>query len=306
MNQDIRSAAAILTEHAKEIIAGSYKNVDRIFRLTDRTKNTPEISELAETFGMMSVKVEAREYALEQTIRELKEKKEHVEHLNLIRSQFASIFINVVLLLTFYTFVLGILDTGFFTRLAHAETIRNIISRTIEVAALVIVFRMIRVSRLPLRDFGLTVRHWRRSVPESLVVSVVVIGLLALAKFLVNKYSPGIFRETEIFNPGYFGISYITYLVVAPLQEFIARGTAQSTLERLFVGKNRGFLAIVVTSFLFGSLHVYSSFHLAIAAVLTGWLWGWMYNRQKSLVGVGLSHFLIGNAAGLMGYWTFF
>jgi membrane protease YdiL (CAAX protease family) len=306
MNEDIKSAVAVLTEHAKEIIAGSYRNVDRIFRLTDHTKNSPEISELAETFGMMSVKVEAREYALEQTIEELKEKKAHVEHLSLIRSQLASIFISVVLLLTFYTFVLGILDMDFFTRLAYAGTIRNIISRCIEIAALVIVIRMIRASKLPLKDFGVTISGWRKAVPESLLVSFLVIGLLVLSKFLANKYSPGAFREPKIFDLNYFSFSYITYIVVAPLQEFIARGTAQSTLERLFIGKNKGFLAIIVTSFLFGSLHVYSSFHLAIAAVLTGWLWGWMYNRQKSLVGVGLSHFLIGNAAGLMGYWTFF
>lgn len=306
MNDDIKSAVAVLTEHAKEIIAGSYRNVDRIFRLTDKTKNSPEISELAETFGMMSVKVEAREYALEQTIGELKEKKAHVEELCMIRSQLVSIFVSVVLLLTFYTFVLGILDTGFFTRLAHAGTIRNIISRTIEVTALLIVFRMIRSSKLPLKDFGVTFSGWRRSVPESIVVSAVVVGVLILAKFLTNKYSPGTFRESQIFDLNYFSLSYVTYIVVAPLQEFIARGTTQSTLERLFVGKNKGWLAIIVTSFLFGSLHVYSSFHLAIAAVLTGWLWGWMYNRQRSLVGVGLSHFLIGNAAGLMGYWTFF
>jgi hypothetical protein len=270
MNEDIKSAVAVLTEHAKEIIAGSYRNVDRIFRLTDHTKNSPEISELAETFGMMSVKVEAREYALEQTIEELKEKKAHVEHLSLIRSQLASIFISVVLLLTFYTFVLGVLDMNFFTRLANAGTIRNIISRCIEITALVIV-----TSKLPLKDFGVTIIGWRKAVPESLVVSVVVIGLLALVKFLATKYSPGAFSESQIFDLNYFSLSYVTYIVVAPLQEFIARGTAQSTLERLFIGKNKGFLAIVVTSFLFGSLHVYSSFHLAIAAVLTGWLMGY-------------------------------
>jgi hypothetical protein len=51
---------------------------------------------------------------------------------------------------------------------------------------------------------------------------------------------------------------------------------------------------------------VYSSIALATAALLTSWLWGWMYHRQKTLVGVSLSHFLIGNATGLMGYWTFF
>jgi membrane protease YdiL (CAAX protease family) len=90
------------------------------------------------------------------------------------------------------------------------------------------------------------------------------------------------------------------------VQEFIARGTVQGTLERLFSGRHRGFLAILVTSLLFGSLHVYSSIPLAVSALLTSWLWGWMYNRQQTLAGVSLSHFLIGNAAGLMGYWTFF
>jgi hypothetical protein len=48
------------------------------------------------------------------------------------------------------------------------------------------------------------------------------------------------------------------------------------------------------------------SISLSLSALLTSWLWGWMYNRHKSLVGVSVSHFLIGNAAGLMGFWTFF
>ncbi|MBN2255315.1 MAG: CPBP family intramembrane metalloprotease, partial [Deltaproteobacteria bacterium] len=137
-------------------------------------------------------------------------------------------------------------------------------------------------------------------------VSAVAIAVLGMLKAATNMYYPGIFRETEIISFGYFGISYITYIIVAPLQEFIARGTVQSTLERLFSGRHRGFLAILVTSLLFGSLHVYSSIPLAVSALLTSWLWGWMYNRQQTLAGVSLSHFLIGNAAGLMGYWTFF
>jgi membrane protease YdiL (CAAX protease family) len=80
----------------------------------------------------------------------------------------------------------------------------------------------------------------------------------------------------------------------------------QGTLARLFGGPSSGFLAIVVTSFLFGALHMTHSISLSLSALLTSWLWGWMYNRHKSLVGVSVSHFLIGNAAGLMGFWTFF
>ena len=116
----------------KRSLAGSYKNVDRIFSLTDVNRNSPEIVELAETFGMMSVKVEAREFALEQTIEELKEKKAHVEHLYKLRAQLSSIFISTVLLTTFYIFVLGFLETGFITRLPNAGEIREYASRGVE------------------------------------------------------------------------------------------------------------------------------------------------------------------------------
>jgi membrane protease YdiL (CAAX protease family) len=306
INRAMTSAMAALTEHACEIIAGSFTNVDRIFRLTDKKTNSPEIAELAEAFGMMSVKVEAREYALEQTIEELREKKDHLDTLNRIRTQLASIFISVVLLISVYTFILGFLNSALISSQAFAHGIKEYISRGIEIVTLLIVIRMIINSRLPLKDFGITLAGWKRSSLESMAVSGMVIGLLFLFKIFVNKYYPGIFNETQLVCWQYFNFSYIVYLVVAPLQEFITRGTVQSTLERLFVGRNSGFLAILVTAFLFGSLHVYSSLNLAISAVLTSLLWGWMYNRQKTLIGVSLSHFLIGNTAGLMGYWTFF
>ncbi|MFZ4437054.1 MAG: CPBP family intramembrane glutamic endopeptidase [Syntrophales bacterium] len=306
MTQDNTAAFTVLTEHAHEIIAGSYKNVDRIFRLTDGKTNSPEIAELAEAFGMMSVKVEAREYALEQTIEELREKQACLDILNRIRTQLASIFINVVLLISLYTFILGLLNTDFISSHAFVHGIKGYISRGIEIVTLMIVIRMIINSRLPLKDFGITLANWKRSLLESVAVSAVVIAMLFLAKIITNIYYPGIFKETQLVSWRYFDFSYIAYIIVAPLQELITRGTVQSTLERLFVGRNSGLLAILVTAFLFGSLHVYSSLNLAISAVLTSCLWGWMYNRQKNLLGVSISHFLIGNMAGLMGYWDFF
>ena len=303
---DLAAAVAVLTEHAKEIIAGSFKNVDRIFSLTDKKKHSQEIAELAETFGMMSVKVEAREYALEQTINELREKKADLENANRIRTQLASIFISVILLITFYTFVLGFLNSGFITRYEFLNHYKVYVSRGLEVVTLLIVIWMIISSGLPLRNFGVTFAGWKRSVFESVAVSAVVIGVLLGLKIAANAYYPGLFKDTRLVRLEYFDYTYIVYLVVAPLQEFITRGTVQSTLMRLFAGRYSGFLAILVTSFLFGSLHVYSSITLAVVALLTSWLWGWMYNRQKNLVGVSLSHFLIGDMAGLMGYWNFF
>jgi len=122
---------------------------------------------------------------------------------------------------------------------------------------------MIINSGLPLKSFGLTLEGWKRSIFESVAVSVVVIGILFLFKIVANAYFPGLFKETQLVRLEYFDYTYIVYLVVAPLQEFITRGTVQSTLTRLFAGRNSGFLAILVTSFLFGSLHVWVSINLA-------------------------------------------
>lgn len=297
---------AVLTEHAREIFAGSYANVDQIFQLTDQEKNPPEIAELAEAIGLMSVKVEAREFDLEQTIEELRHHQAELEKSNQIRLQLTSIFINIVLLITVYTFALGFLNSNLAIVSELAPQIKKWASRIIEIFALVLVIRMIVRSKLPLQSFGISVDNWRRSVAESLLATAAVIGLLVAIKFSVNAYMPGQFGETQIFDIAYLDATYVTYIVVAPLQEFITRGTVQGTLQRLFVGKQRNMLAILVTSFLFGSLHVYSSINFAIAALLSGLFWGWMYNRQGNLIGVSLSHFLVGNIAGLMGYWRLF
>ncbi len=292
-----------LTQHANEIVAGSYSNVDQIFKLTDQTENSPELAELAETFGMMTVKIEAREYALENTIEELKKKNIQIELLNSQRSLLSVVFVSIVLLITFYIFVLGFIHDQAFSNQFIAKFVLNY--PVIEVISLITVLVVVLTSNLRLKDFGLTFSGWKRSVIESLIVSGAFILLLVVIKYLSNRYLPGIFRETQLFDLSYFGFTYITYLVVAPLQEFIARGAVQGTLEKILDLRYRGFFAILVTTFLFGAVHMMSSLNLAIASFVTGWLWGWMYNRQKNLVGVSLSHFLIGNVSGLMGFWSF-
>jgi hypothetical protein len=57
----------------KRICEGNYEATDEVLKFSDTTKNEAEASELAETVGLMSIKLEAREMALEKTIDELKQ-----------------------------------------------------------------------------------------------------------------------------------------------------------------------------------------------------------------------------------------
>ena len=304
MNEIDPNVIRTLTEHANEIVAGSYKNVDKVFGLTDKTKNNHDLAELAESFGMMSVKIEAREYALEQKIEELRQKNEQIAALSTIRSILSKTFVGIVLVIALYIFLLGFLYNS---NLPDARFIRFFQSYpVIELISLLIIVRVVWTSKLRMQDFGITLKGWRHAVTTSLFVSTGLIALMALVKFLVNRYYPGVFKEKQIIDLSYFGISYITYIVVAPLQEFVSRGAIQGTLEKLLDVRSKGFVSILVTTMLFGAIHMMISFNLALASIIMGWIWGWMYHKQQSLVGVSLSHFLVGNMAGLMGYWNFF
>lgn len=235
----------------------------------------------------------------------LEERNRQLQKMSKIREELATLFTSVVLLITGYTFVLGILSNDFITRYLPEQS-SYWISRLIEVSVLVIAFKIIRNSSLSWKDFGLNTLGAKKSIVESVVISLLVVGLLCIAKYVLMNLYPEKFPHRYIMSWEHFDFTYITYLVVAPLQEFITRGVVQTSLQHLLVGRYRVLLAIMITSFLFGSLHVFSSFNLGLAATLTGWLWGWMYYRHKNLIGVSISHFLIGNLTGLMGLWQVF
>jgi membrane protease YdiL (CAAX protease family) len=293
-----------LTEHANAIVAGKYENVDKLFELTDETKNSADVANLAEAFGMMSVKIEAREFSLEMKIEELKKKNEHIELLQKTRTQLNSIFLSIVLLVTSYIFVLGILKDE---RFSHERFLKIFLDfHIVDIISIFVVIRLIRVCKFKIKDFGVTLTGWKRSVIESLIVSAVMIGVIMLVKHLIMQFYPLTFNDTQIFNFKYLDISFIFYLLVAPVQEFLARGIVQGTLEKLLAMKNKIFIAIMVTTFMFGALHMAYSFNLAMASFVTSWVWGWMYHRHQNLTGVSISHFLIGIASGLMGFWQFF
>ena len=70
-----------LNSSFKKIASGKYdkKDVDRLFDLSKSGKYPSLFTEMAESFGMMMVKVEAREFQLKQTIEKLEEAEAKLE-----------------------------------------------------------------------------------------------------------------------------------------------------------------------------------------------------------------------------------
>ena len=69
----------ILLDVAKKVSMGDYNTIDSLMELTTQGKYPPQVSELAEAFGMMIVQIESREFNLEQLLERIKIKNQKLE-----------------------------------------------------------------------------------------------------------------------------------------------------------------------------------------------------------------------------------
>ncbi|MDQ8167516.1 MAG: CPBP family intramembrane metalloprotease [Gemmatimonadota bacterium] len=135
---------------------------------------------------------------------------------------------------------------------------------------------------------------------------------MTLLKLLAMKTMPAL-RDTPLidirgvyafglheFNLWLYIVLVVTYIVTAPAQEFFARSGLQASLDMLVPSEAKtNWTAIVGANLFFSSAHAYLSLEFAIATFIPGMFWGWLFHKQRSLVGVSVSHAVIG-------LWIFF
>ena len=71
----------MLNQACRKIASGHYdqKDAERLFELAKRERYPSLLSDLAEAFGMMMVKIEAREFSLKQALDDLEKAKQELE-----------------------------------------------------------------------------------------------------------------------------------------------------------------------------------------------------------------------------------
>lgn len=205
----------------------------------------------------------------------------------------------------FFSYVIGLLCVynlaiNLIARLSSDASRASIISAVIIVIFSGVLLLMIRQSNLPIRIFGLTTRNWKPAVKESLVWTVgIVAGMIAIKWILitnVDRYSHlPLFDFDPSAQQGAMALNFVLYGLHSPVQEFISRGVLQGSLQHFFTGSNITFRAIIVSNALFSATHVHlMSGLLAIIVFVPGLFWGWLYSRHENLIGVSISHVLIG------------
>jgi membrane protease YdiL (CAAX protease family) len=295
MAEVTKEAIHAITEHARKITEGSYQNVDDLMQYTDETRNPPEISGLAEAFGIMSVKVEAREFALQQKNAELEESLK-------LRMLASSLLLLFSLSISFFIFVLA-----FFYEPGSMDPIKPALIRWFGIvfvlSQIILMTLLIRKSGFPLSAYGLTWHNARKSVKESLIASAVVIAGLILLKIWMIHSDTMLKGKSLIATEEFETLFLYLFCISAPLQEFLIRGVLQSSAERIIMGKYNVFLAILTISMIFGALHTVYSFPFALLTFATSLLWGWLYARHHNIIGVSICHLLMGLAFILLGFW---
>ena len=178
--------------------------------------------------------------------------------------------------------------------------------------ALAVIY-MIRTSPLSRRLFGLTTRSAMPAVRDALVWTALFLVTLTVLKALAVTYLPEhqgqpIFTLAQAFtreNPNgtvnwafYLGALGL-YAMLCPAQELIGRCGVQAPLYEFMEGSEtkRHVLAILISNLIASAAHVHLGMAMALVTFVPGLFWGWLFVRHRSIVGVSVSHALIGGYA---------
>lgn len=299
------SDLASFGETAKRVLAavcdGCYDETGKILTYSDPGRYPAEVAELAEAMGLALVKLEARELGLEQAADELRAKNAALEKLLKQRREFSLFFILFAVFIGLYTlFSAYLYQPGLYT-LEDLNWMRPASGAAFAVVLLVLAAITIRHSGLRIGQFGLTGRNLGRSLRESLFYTAIVAAAMTLLKWTLMENAPA-FAGRPLIEWAHVDLFFWTYVIIAPAQEFVARGVVQGSIQRLLGGRNAAFWAVLLASILFSVTHTHYSFYLSILSLLCSFLWGWLYTRHGTIIGISLSHLILGNYALLLGF----
>jgi membrane protease YdiL (CAAX protease family) len=221
------------------------------------------------------------------------------------RSAVGSIVIAALSLLSFYTLSLSVLP-----RFEHYLEVNFALSPFIIMFFAAIFYPVIHWSGFPPAFFGIHFDDWKGAVLFSMGASLAFIAAGAFLKWIIIVSSPSLNDLTvfswadvsvdgkEVMASPWYWFAVTLYLLLTPVQEFVARCGIQAPLYAFLQGselKRRG-LAIVVSNLVFSAAHTHIGLIFALATFIPGLFWGWIFARTNSLLAVSLSHLLIGGA----------
>lgn len=284
-----------LAAAGQEVIRGNYRAASQIFDLTREGKCPEDIGELAEVFGFMTVKVEAREHALERTLAELRHRNEELRQAAQLRAEFSKLFAGTIILLCCYIMIVAFLRDALHVNMSPLAWATHLVNLGLFVMLGGSMAWFLAKHHYPMHTFGLTWKNWRRSLAESLLVCIPALAALIAYKAVLVRIDP-LYRGQPIVDWNNWGPwqMFLIYILVSTAQELSTRGFLQTCIERVLQGRGRTFLAILLCSAEFGVVHLHYSFELGVLAFFGAALFGCLFARHRTILGITVAHYILG------------
>jgi membrane protease YdiL (CAAX protease family) len=190
---------------------------------------------------------------------------------------------------------------------------RGVSSVILVILYLVPLIVILRSGPFTAADLGITLRGAPRNIRRCVYASLVFLGALIGVKLLAIAVIPK-FAENDLFELAtvfvrylpdgaidwqFYGLNIGIYMLFVPVQELITRCGLQTLLFEFLYGdeRMRAVVAILTSNLIFAAVHAHLNVGLAVATFCGGLFWGWLFYRYRTVVGVSISHAIIGAAA---------
>jgi PAS domain S-box-containing protein len=152
-------------------------------------------------------------------------------------------------------------------------------------------------------ELGLKIRNYKSTLGIAVAISAGVVGLLIAAKCLILQIAPDFFADNAPFWNWNIGVySWVSYVFTCIIQEFLARSMIYGSIRKMFDGRYAEISAILLSSLLFGAVHIAHGFMYMMASIVLLGALGGLYERQRSIWGVVIIHYVLGEAAHCLGF----
>lgn len=212
----------------------------------------------------------------------------------------------------FATFVISIASFYILSLSVLTHSVKNVDSSSyidipIICISMLILYLRSKFLKIPLAEYGITFKNGIRSLIESTLATLPILGFLTLCKwFLVTQFEAWHGLKVIDFTSTYnmpatahnpmwiLFLVALGYTIASPLQEILMRGFIQGSLTEFLPGKYRKLQANIVATGLFSIAHIQFSTLIAVLLIPFSLFWGYLFMRHKTIVGCSWSHILIG------------
>jgi len=236
----------------------------------------------------------------DSTIEEVRQKLEEARKC----ISFGDFFMTVLAILLLYLFLMGTLLEW---QVLRTKTYMYIIGPSFIGIFGFIAYNYVRKSNYTFEHFGLSFKNWKTHVRQATLWSLGFVAVVTILKWLAIQLVPAyagapVFDFHRFYQDNWMTLVLIKvlYVLFAPIQELIVRGILQGGMQHFLSGKGAVTRSIILSNLIFACGHIPANLWFAVLTFIPGLFWGWMYAKQGTLVGVSLSHILIGLYASLL------